>query len=93
MKRVRWSPAAADDLEDLRDYLRINFPSFADSTVRKIYDAARSLKRHSNRGRVGRREGTRELVLTPLPFIVVYSVNHSFVHILRVLHAARDWEV
>ena len=60
-------------------------------TVRKLYDAARSLKQMPHRGRIGLKAGTRELVLAPLPYIIVYGVEPDMVHIFRVLHAAEDW--
>jgi toxin ParE1/3/4 len=44
------------------------------------------------RGRVGREEGTRELVLSLLPYIVVYRVRESAVEILQIWHAAQDRE-
>ena len=43
MRRIRWAPAAADDLEGIRDYLRGHHPALVQSTVRRIYDAAKSL--------------------------------------------------
>jgi toxin ParE1/3/4 len=35
--------------------------------------------------------GTRELVLTPLPYIVVYRIADDVIHILRILHRAQKW--
>jgi toxin ParE1/3/4 len=35
--------------------------------------------------------GRRELVLPPLPYIVVYRVTADVVEILRVFHGAQDW--
>jgi toxin ParE1/3/4 len=35
--------------------------------------------------------GTRELVVTGTPFIVVYRVEAATVVILRVLHGAQRW--
>lgn len=60
------------------------------STVRKLYEAARSLKQMPQRGRVGQAPGTRELVVSPLPYIIVYGVELDIVNILRLLHAARE---
>jgi toxin ParE1/3/4 len=40
---------------------------------------------------MGRIAGTRELVVPPLPYIIVYQVKSSAVHILRVYHGARNW--
>ena len=56
-------------------------------TIRKLYNAARSLKQMPMRGRIGQIAGTRELVMTPLPYIIVYGVEREIVHIFRVLHA------
>ena len=63
----------------------------AQSTIRRLYDAARSLKQFSNRGRIGQLDGTRELVVTPLPYIIVYGVEAQMVNILRVIHTSEDW--
>jgi len=38
-------------------------------------------------------EGTRELVFSPLPFVVVYRVKEEIVEIARVLHGAQQWPV
>jgi hypothetical protein len=43
-----------------------------------------------HRGRVGWKAGTRELVLAPLPYIIVYGVEPEMVHIFRILHATKD---
>ncbi len=40
--------------------------------------------------RVGRAEGTREMVVRP-NYIVVYAENPDAITILRVLHAAQLW--
>jgi toxin ParE1/3/4 len=90
LKRIRWSPAAADDLEAIRNYLEEHHPSFMQSTIRQLYDAARSLKQMPHRGRAGQKEGTREIVMSPLPYITAYGVEAEMVHIFRVLHTAKD---
>ena len=92
MRRIRWAPAAADDLQDIREYLREHHPTLAQSTIRKLYDAARSLKKFPHRGRIGQAENTRELVTAPLPYIIVYRVDSDLVHIFRVIHGAEDWQ-
>lgn len=35
------------------------------------------------------KSGTRELVLAPLPYLVIYAVDDQSIHILRLLHAAQ----
>lgn len=89
--RIRWTIPAAEDLEGIKNYLDGHYPHFAEPTVRAIYQHIRSLKTAPSRGRPGHRGGTRELALTPLPYIVVYSVNAHAVEVLHIYHGAQDW--
>lgn len=91
MRRIRWAPAAANDLQDIYQYLQEHHPSLAQSTIQKLYDAARSLKRFPNRGRVGQLRDTREFVMAPMPYIIVYGVEPNTVNIYRVVHTSEDW--
>ena len=70
--------------------MREHHPSLTQSTIRKLYDAARSLKRFPNRGRIGQKEGTRELVMAPMPYLIVYGVEPETVHIFRILHTSEE---
>jgi toxin ParE1/3/4 len=88
---VRWSPEAAADFDSIIAYLLEQNPSTADRIARTIDSAVSSLDTFSNRGRPGRIEGTRELVLAPLPYIVVYRVLSYAVEISRVLHGSQRW--
>jgi plasmid stabilization system protein ParE len=89
--RIRWTVPAADDLQNIKNYLQQNYPHFAEPTVRTIYQRIRSLKTSPNRGRPGHRSGTRELAITPLPSVVVYAVKTEAVEILHIYHGAQDW--
>lgn len=81
---VRWSPAAAENLSRIFDYIRPDDPFAAERVVRTIYDSAGSLESFSNRGRVGCVHGSRELVLPSLPFVIVYRVLEDAVEIATV---------
>ena len=56
-----------------------------------VIEAVERLVDFPHRGRQGRREGTRELVISGLPYIVVYRVRDASIRILRVFHAAQNW--
>ena len=88
---VRWSPAAADDLFHIIDFLRQGNPSAAQRIAKTIYESAGALSTFPNRGRSGRIQGTRELPLASLPFIVVYRVLAETVEIASVIHGAQRW--
>jgi toxin ParE1/3/4 len=89
--RVRWTPAAAQDLQNIKEYLQENYPHFAQATTVELYDTIRSLKTSPYRGRNGREEGTRELVFTRLPYIAVYRVLEHDVEVLHISHGAQNW--
>ena len=88
--RVRWTTDAADDLERICDDISETSPDSARRIARTIVEGVASLRAFPNRGRIGRVDGTRELVFAPLPFVAVYEV-HEEVQVLRVLHGAQQW--
>ena len=88
---LRWSEAAAADLERIADYLFVHAPTRAPGLVRSIYEAPEALLSLPHRGRPGKKAGTRELLLSPLPWIVVYTVRDDVVHVVRILHGAQRW--
>jgi addiction module RelE/StbE family toxin len=89
--KVRWTLQAAEDLEQICHYIQQDNAEAALATGRRVYNHVVALESHPNRGRPGRVEGTRELVLSPLPYIAVYEIAMDTVVILRILHAARRW--
>jgi addiction module RelE/StbE family toxin len=68
-----------------------NAPERAAELVRGIYNAPAALLTFPLRGRAGKKEGTRDLVLSSLPYIVVYQVTGEVIHIVRILHGAQKW--
>ncbi len=88
--RIRWTPAAAADLQTISDYLKERHPHYRQATMRKLYEAIRSLKQWPNRGRPGREQGTREIVFQPLPYIAVYRATGPAIEVLRIYHGAQD---
>jgi toxin ParE1/3/4 len=89
--RVRWTLAAADDLQDIANYLFEKTPENTARLIREIYGAPSSLKSFLNRGRVGKKPGTRELVMPSLPYVIVYQVRGETVNIVRILHGSQEW--
>jgi len=88
--RIRWTRAAAEDLEHIKNYITEHFPEFAESAVLEVYETIRSLKGSPRRGRLGREEGTRELVSSRLPYIVAYRIKEQAVEVLHIFHGAQN---
>ncbi len=88
--KIRWTTEATDNLEHIRRHIEEDNPEAALKTVRAIFDHIKKLSVFPNRGRTGRKEGTRELVLSPLPYFVVYRVQDDTVAILYIRHGAQQ---
>jgi toxin ParE1/3/4 len=88
---VRWSPEAYDDFARIVQHIRRENPTAALRAANTIYERVAQLKTFPHRGRPGRVDGTRELVLSTLPFVVVYRVLENAVEVVRVLHGAQRW--
>jgi toxin ParE1/3/4 len=88
--RIRWTPAAAADLQNISDYLKEHHPHYRQPTMRKLYETIRSLKNSPHRGRPGREERTREILFPPLPYVAVYRVTEQTIEVLRIYHGAQE---
>lgn len=88
--RIRWTLAAADDLQHIHDYLSKHEPHLARPTVMAMREAVLSLRKFPNRGRPGVAEGTRELLHERLPYIVAYRVKKDVVEVLHIWHPSQE---
>jgi toxin ParE1/3/4 len=91
---IRWTPTAARDLEDVRDYIAqdsedATTATIERATVERILAGIEALSRHPQLGRGGRVPGTRELVMPP--YVAVYRVAKGAVETHSILHGARRW--
>lgn len=91
MIRIVWTASARRDLAAHFDYLAARNPEAALRLDDAIRGAVAQLADFPHRGRPGRVEGTRELVLPAWPYCIVYLVRESRVGILRILHSAQEW--
>jgi toxin ParE1/3/4 len=90
--RVDWSPPAVEDLKTIAEWIEQDRDfETANRIARAIYDAVQSLRTIPYRGRYGRLENTRELVVARLPYIVVYQVFKERLIVLNTLHGAQRW--
>jgi toxin ParE1/3/4 len=88
--RIRWTAAAAADLQQISDYLKQHRPHYQHPTLRKLYDTIRVLRQSPYRGRPGSEQGTREIVFPPLPYVAVYRVKEQTIEVLRIYHGAQE---
>jgi toxin ParE1/3/4 len=90
--RIRWTEPAVRDLTQIADYLEDHAgSSVACRIALSIYERVEALAQFPEQGRTGRRSGTRELVLSGLPYLAVYRLRGDAIEILRILHGAQIW--
>ena len=86
-----WLQRAIQDRDAQLDYIAQDNPMAAVSQGDRIAEQIEILQQHPQMGRPGRKQGTRELVISRSPFIVVYRVKGMRIELLRVLHGAQQW--
>jgi len=88
---VSWTLPALADLEQIEDFIAQDSPSIAHRLVNHLIDRTENLLSENPMiGRRGRVAGTRELVISKTPYIVVYRVG-TRAEVLAVVHGAREW--
>lgn len=89
--QVRWTRRALLNLEQAVAYIAADSPTIANRVAQKIWESVQLLGDHPRIGRPGRVKGTRELVISGLPYIIPYTERNGSVFILRVLHSSMKW--
>ena len=90
MPDLEWKATAIADLLAIIDYISDDNPDAAQALKDEIEAKTSRLLEHPQMYRVGRVDGTREMVVRP-NYIVIYADDPSAIMILRVLHAAQQW--
>ena len=91
--RVRWTTDAADVLERICDYIAEDRPESARRVAQSVVERISELQTFPRIRRPGRVVGTREIALSPLPYVVVCEIlePQDEVRVLRILHGAQRW--
>lgn len=88
---VAWLERALRNRYEQLDYIARDNPAAAARLDENIERDTERLLEHPLLGREGRVPGTRELVISHSPFIVVYRVKKKRIEILRILHGAQQY--
>lgn len=91
MSTVVWLDEALEDLKLIGEYIAQENANAAYNVLIKIKATADNLSRHPEIGRSGRVFGTREIVISDLPYILAYQITDRDIRILAVMHTSRKW--
>lgn len=86
-----WLKRAIGDRDAQLDYIAQDNPLAAVTQGDRVEEQLDQLLRHPQMGRPGRKQGTRELVISRTPFIVVYRIKGKRIELLRLLHGSQQW--
>lgn len=89
--KLHWTSIAKEDLSEAVYHIATNDIEAAVRVQIRIFEAVEDLINFPLKGRQGRKENTRELVVPGLPWLVVYRVRTEEITILRMLHGAQDY--
>lgn len=90
MLNLEWKATAIADLLAIVDYISDDNPDAAQALKDEIEAKTSRIPDNPQLYRVGRVDGTREMVVRP-NYIVIYVEDAIAVTVLRVLHAAQQW--
>ena len=82
--------AALTDLRSIYDYLKEENPAVAVSVIARIKISLERLTTFPKSGRTGVVSETYEIVVSGLPYIVVYKLTDTLVEIIAVFHSAQN---
>ena len=89
--KIIWTEPAAKALEEIQDYIAKDNPAAAYDIAIIIKAVVKNLISHPKMGRKGRVANSYELILSNIPYIVIYRIKSKEIHILSVFHISRKW--
>lgn len=90
-RTLRWTRRALRRLDQIGARISRDNPAAAARVIARLVAVVDALADHPAMGRIGRLEGTRELVLADIPYIIPYRVTPAHIDILTIMHAAQQW--
>ncbi|MDO8379034.1 type II toxin-antitoxin system RelE/ParE family toxin [Phenylobacterium sp.] len=89
--KVVWADSARSDLGRIVLHIAEDNVDAALRMEDRIQSTVARLDAMPLRTRPGRLSGTRELVVTGTPYVVVLEITDEVVGVVRVLHGAQAW--
>jgi len=82
--KLRWTPRAVADLEEISDYLVAASPQAWEHLLQRLERLSEAILDFPLMGKAGLVPGTREFVVSGTPYILVFQVKDEAVVIVSV---------
>ena len=89
--KLDWSARSLADINSIKAYISASNPRAADRVFTAIKATGERLRRFPHSGPRGNRAGTRQIVVSGTPYLIVYRLGPDTIEILRVLHGRQSW--
>lgn len=91
MRQIVYRAAALGDLKSISDFVGARNPIAADKIIQRITGTIYGIiADFPESGRLDPARGTREFVVSGLPYIVIYLAEIDQIEILAIFHTSRD---
>lgn len=94
MFQVQWTDEAEADLEHILTYY---LNEAGERVASAVYDRLREqigrLQYFPERCRIGRVAGTKEYVLSRLPYVAIVQIEERTVYVLNLIHTAKKFPI
>ena len=88
--KLRYSPSALADLDDILDHVASHSPLGAQKVLARIQAVVDVIARHPNSGLRTEDPTIRRMTTTPFPYLIFYEPTGSEIIIHAVRHGARS---
>jgi toxin ParE1/3/4 len=88
--QIAWSRGALRDLQGITTYVSTHNEAAAERLRQRIEDSILPAAEHPYMFRAGRRDGTREIVISP-NYIAVYRVLPDRVRVIAIVHTRQRY--
>ena len=88
--RIRLTPRAARDLEDIHQYLSQRSASGANAVRRKIAEAIDLVALYPGLGRTTQKAGVAMIPVSTYAYVIYFSIIGNDLYVVHVRHGARQ---
>ncbi|MFM8608451.1 MAG: type II toxin-antitoxin system RelE/ParE family toxin [Hyphomicrobiales bacterium] len=90
-RAIKWTKRALRRLDQVGATIAEDNIAAASTVIARMVASVELLAQRPAMGRVGRVNGTRELVIDALPYIIPYRVKETTIEIITIMHTAQKW--
>ena len=88
--RLRYTPPALADLENILEYVAAHSPSASRKVAERLRALAELARQHPEIGRATDEPGIRRIIARPYPYLIFYEATDDAIIIHAVRHGARN---